>query len=90
MKRIRKPRSSNSEAQLAALREKQIPKPSDAEAGAKPKVVSLSFYPEALADLNRLELAAGATSKSQVARLALAFAAAHEEEFLKEFGVKLG
>lgn len=88
MKRIRKPRSSNSDAQLAALKKQQVPKPADAPAdGTKPTAVGLTLYPEALAYLADLTEASGASSRSHLVRMALAFASAHKSEFLKEFGV---
>jgi hypothetical protein len=83
-KRPRANRTRNSEAQLAAL--KKFPKPEDAPLDVGSVPIKLTMYPEALANLDLLAAEAGA-SKSQVVRMALAYAASNKEEFLKEFGV---
>jgi hypothetical protein len=84
MERIRKPRSSNSEKQLAALKKAQAPKPADAPTdGALPTTIGFTLYPEALANLADLVEASGASSRSHLVRMVLAYAAANKEEFLE-------
>ena len=80
-KRPRANRTRNSEAQLAAL--KKFPKPEDAPPDVSGVPIKLIMYPEALANLADLVEASGASSRSHLMRMVLAYAAANKEEFLE-------
>ncbi len=76
-------RKPPTQKQLAALEPGRFPKPKGAPAGAKAATMNVAVYPETISQVADLRAEVEA-SKSEVVRAAIAFAHAHQAEFLAE------